>query len=853
MSFRRVFTQEPGANILGNIESINTIDLSPPATPLGAGVGVTCIVGEFEDGAVESPRQVFGGADLEANFGGFGFEKNGTLFQLPVAVQSAGSDAKNTWNGNGFINLRNKRFAGLVVCRVDNSPGDVTASRLACATGGIAPFDMEPSQTLGVSLDGAATLTGTFLATASSILGVSGTFPTLFTGGETLELSIDGGTTVVVTFTAADQTLQQVIDRINSSTASSNPFIAFDTGSELDLRSRNRGYASSIEVVGGNSRATLGLPTAAVPQVDTFTVDVAPTGVSDTYTARVAVIINGVSTNFDATFVSVTGSETVTVVRDALLVAFLTLAVPGITFIASGIDDLVVVGDANVPFTSTVEAEPNPSDMTIALTTPITLTLVLGTGNVANIDLVSQAEVDSIMEAAVAGSAVSTTLAGNLRICNTATPLTGTILIDIASTGAAALGFTTGVTTAANNSALGDTTIPAGTQIQDTTTSAIWITLETTTVSATQATTLALKVRPAVDDDTSPTTAIGDLTLLLDTLPEVYAFTNATVLNRLTAPQMDVKYLDAIQSTIDVTGVGFDINIIYSARTSERIMEKLRSNALDATASGHRARKAVVSPLIDTSRVDAKAATGTGVGNVGREQRVFYLYPGLTTFIPEIASLGTLGGPGFTDDGVINVRSDGFYASVGSVLPPEENRGQQLSDTNYGPLNAISLEDRFNKAIQGGIGLTIDDYISFKASGIVAPISDRTSGLVFQSDVTSVAPTTQPSLVDAKRRFFGDFIIDSLGDIATGYLKKLNTPSRRRAFINSINSFLEILKAPNQPDTSRLEDYSVKDDTTTEQRAAGFTIIEVQVRIFASMDFIVFRTTVGTTVDVEEV
>lgn len=847
-AFRRVFTTSPGSNILGNIESINTIDIPPPAAPLGAGVGVVNIVGEFEKGLLEAPTRVTGGSDLETTFGGFGFEVNGALAQLPVAVQSAGTDDENFWNGNGFIHLRNKTFGGLVVTRVDNSPGSITASRLACVTGGVAPYDLAPGDTVGVNLDAAATVTATFLATAASIIGGTGTYPTLFVGGETLELSIDGGGTVVVTFTAADQSLANVIDRINSSTASSNPFIAFDTGSELDLRSRNLGFGASIEVIGGTTApTTFDLPFPAVAQVDTYTQVATSAGL---YTLRTIIVIDGVSTNFDAVFTN-TG-EAVTANRDALLAAYQALGVPGVTYASSGGADTVVTGDVNVQFTSVVFAEPTGGDVTIALTTPGVFSLEVGTGNVSNIDLVTLAEVVAIIEAAVAGTTVDSTVDNNLRICNTTTPVTGTIEIDAASTGAAALGLTTGVVVAANDSPLGDTTFPAGTRIQDASTGAIWVTLEDTAVASDLATTLSLKVRPGVDDDTAPTVAIGDLNIVLDTLLEVFTVTNATVLNRLTSSQMDVRYLTAIDATIDVSGTPFDINIMYSARTTERIMQALRDNAVSATATGHRARKAIIAPPLATTRAIAEGDTGVGVGNTGREQRAFYNFPGLTTFIPEIANLGELGGPGFTDDGVINIRSDGFYASVASILPPEENRGQQLSDTNYGAMNALSLEDRYNKEVAGGIGLTIDDYILFRADGIIAPRADRTSGLIFQSDVTSVNPTTQPSLVDAKRRFMGDFIIDSLGDIGANYVKKLNTPARRRAFIAVVNGFLEGLKTPNQPDFSRIADYKVIDDTSDAQRQQGFQILAVAVQIFSSMDFIVFRTTVGTTVDVEE-
>lgn len=839
--FRRVFTQFPGFDVLGSIESVNIIDVPPPASPLGAGSGVVCVVGEFEKGPLNAPTRVFGGSDLEAKFGGFGHTYDGTTSQFPVAVRSAGS--ADYWNGNGFIALRNKRFAGLVVVRVDNSAGDVEFSRLACITGGKAPFDLANGDTLLVSVDGGPPVTATFTGAKASITGSGGTYPTGFVGGETLELSIDGQPTLVVTFTAAEQTLAQVIAKVNAAAAAT---IAFDNGGELELRSLIGGTAGSIEVVGGTALATLGFPTAPVPQVDTYTVN-SNTG-GGAFTVQVQAPTNGQPVTYQATYTAGAG-DTVTQVRDGLLNALSATGIPGITFAAQGAADITATGDANVAFTSTVLAEPAPGDLTIATTTAPVLTEYFGTGNVANIDRVSQAEVAAIV-GALAGVAVDTDKNGNLRLCATTTPNSGSIAIGAPSTAAAALGLPVGTTVFANQG--GEVTIPAGTRVRDTVTGAVWVTLEDLTWEAGRSTPLAAKVRPAVDDDTTPTSSAGNVTEVLDTLDGGFVANNPADLNRLTAAQMDARYMQAIESTIDVSGVAFDINIIYSARTSEQIMLALRDNARTATATGHRARKAVVAPPLGTDRATAKGGTGVGVGNVGREQRVFYVFPGLRTFIPEIAAKGAAGGPGFTDDGIIDVRADGFYASVASILPPEENRGQQLSDTNYGPMNATGLEAAYDKEL-GGVGLTIDDYIDFKANGIVAPRSDRVAGLVFQSDVTSVNPSTQPELVDAKRRFMGDFIIDTLGDIAKGYVKKLNTPIRRRAFLSTISAFLETLKSPNQPETSRIEDYRVVDDTSAEQRAAGFQIVNVAVRLFASMDFIVFRTTVGTTVNVEEI
>jgi len=480
---------------------------------------------------------------------------------------------------------------------------------------------------------------------------------------------------------------------------------------------------------------------------------------------------------------------------------------------------------------------------------PGVFTKALGTGNVANIALVSIGEATSIISA-LPGITADVSPQGNLRVCNTATPGTGSLLIDAISTAAAPLGLPVAETVFANQGP--EVTIPAGTRIRDAVTLAVYLVIEDVIAGENEGGPFSAKVRPAVDDDTTPTALAGDLTELIDTLDAGFSVTNPDDVVRLDANQMDVRYLQAIDSTVDVSGVPFDINILYSARTSVRINEKVRENVVTTTATGHRARKGVVSPPLATSTTDATSDAGVGVGNVGREQRIFYVFPGFATFIPEIAQKGLSGGTGFTEDGVINIQGNGFYASVGSILPPEENHGQQLSDTNYGPLRVVALEDAYNVE-RGGQGLTIDNYINFKAEGIIAPRSERAAGIVFQSDVTSVNPQIQPGEADAKRRWMGDFIIDSISDIGNQYVKKLNTPARRRALFSTINGFLESLLSPNSPDTSRIQDFATFDETTDEQRAQGFQIINVAVQIFPSIDYLVFRTTVGTTVNVDEI
>lgn len=843
-SFRRSFNVDPGLTVLGEIESINIIDNEPPATPLGAGSGVVCLVGEFENGPFNIPTQVFGGAEMESIYGGLGWIKSDTPYSYCVAEQSAGAPAP--WAGNAYIALKKKRMAGLILCRVDGSAGSVEFSRLASITGEeVGPWSLDTGFTLNISVDGAAAVVATFTGTAATITAVAGTFPTLFVGGETLEISIDGNPTQIVTFQAGDQSNTQVRDRINSSVAAT---IADVSGGQVRLSSLVGGWTGSIEVVGGTALATIGFPSAPVAEVDTMTVTGASSSV--TWTASIATVNreDGTTVTYTATYAS-DGSGTIAEIRDGLLTSWLGQSTPGVTFTAGGAGVVLATADENVSLSAPTITPGGAGTGTFTETTAPVLTLTYGAGNCANIDAVTLAEFITIVTA-LTGVVADSDEDNFPRINNDATALSGELEIVAPSTGATALGFSIGSTAAAGTGGVSGT-ISAGTLLNDSGNDVLWITMEDVTVTEDDGGPYEVRVRPATDTDTAPTCDVGDCDEIVDTLFTGFIVNNTAALSRLTNSQMDSRYVEAIESTLDTAGVSHDINQIFSARSTGTINRALSQIASQAAATGHRHRKALISPPIGTTKTVARGSTAVGVG-ANRDRRTMYLFPAMSIQVPELASIGSAGGVGFTDDGVIDVPSCGFYAAVRSLIPPEENAGQQLSDTNYGNLDVVGLEASYDRSREGE-GLTMQDYIAFKAAGIIAPRPDRLSGMVFQSDVTSVSPVTNPGLVDAKRQYFADFIYDSLQDIASKYSKKMSIGVRRQNFKAAVVMFLEILKSSTQPEVSRLDDYAVKDDTTKEQRAAGFQIFKLGVRQHASMDYIVFRSTVGTTVSIEEI
>lgn len=839
-AFKRVYRSFPGYDVLTNIESVNILDIAPPGRVLGTGTGTQLVVGEFERGPFV-PTEIFGPSDLVTTFGGLGHPTANSPYDGATARKSGGDEL---WNGNGFIWLRNKRFNRVLIQRVDNSVGVVRLQRLACLTGGAGPFTgLTSGATVQLTRNGVTLVTATFTGNAAQITGVAGTFPTLFVGGETLEVQVDNDAPRVIVMTAAEQTNTQVVARINAVLAQN---VASVSGGQIRLSSVIQGQLGRIEVVGGSARATLGLPLAATQQVSTVTINSNATpGVFTLTTTR---YVGGVLTSYARTYTS-TGGQTTAQVRDGLLAAFTSNPIPGITAATAAGSTFTLTGAANILFTPTVTTEPAVGEMTIAATTPGVVVIDEGDGNVPNIAEIEASSAALVFDA-LAGIDAGLDGDGNLRVCNVGTPGTGTLQVT-GGTAYATFGFDLTTIAAANDGE--DVTIQAGARFQDSTaTGTIWVAIEDVD-TGTGGGPFDVRVRPWDDTDSAFTSTAGNVTLILDVLPDGFSVTNPANLTRLSASQLDSRYRDALEVTLDQSSVAYTANVVAAARTSQSIMRYLKENALAATRDGMFARKYVMRPPLGTARDAMKAATGVGVANTthSRDERGVYVGIGFTTQIPEIQRVGARGGLGFTDDGIIEVGGDSFYCSVRSILPPEENAGQRLTDTNVEGLNVLSLEDAYNPEA-GGVNLKIEDYISFKANGIVAARIDRVSGAIFQSDVTSVDPLIDPALVDANRRWFADFVIDTLGEIGVKFVKKLASATRRRALLTEVTGYLKGLLSENQPASQRIAGFQIINETTTEQEELGIVVFVVKVRMLATIKALVFRTEIGATVQIEQ-
>jgi len=241
MPFVMRSTDSPTTEQLSAIEQIWLIDRDPTTPVTGVGSGTVLLVGEFEDGAFNTPTEVFGTADEFEKFGGFGFTYAGVQYSNPCAR----NHLTEVWNGNGWIKGKYLEFPRKIICRVDSSVGDVRFTLAASLRSNAGPFDMEPVDQLSVTTDAGGPANSTAV-TATAGANAGGGFapgPTGFVGGERISITVDALPAVIVTFQAADQSAAQVVARING-------FMGYTAASvnagEVDLIGLQRGSGGQL-------------------------------------------------------------------------------------------------------------------------------------------------------------------------------------------------------------------------------------------------------------------------------------------------------------------------------------------------------------------------------------------------------------------------------------------------------------------------------------------------------------------------------------------------------------------------------------------------------------------------------
>jgi len=312
------------------------------------------------------------------------------------------------------------------------------------------------------------------------------------------------------------------------------------------------------------------------------------------------------------------------------------------------------------------------------------------------------------------------------------------------------------------------------------------------------------------------------------------------------APQssdLDALYAGCFDALLTDAYPARDISILFSARTSDAIRAAMKTHVLSASAQG-RGRMAVIAPSVN--EVDMATVLGDAAPGVGatRDERVIYSWPGVQTSVAQAQNFSLKRADGtYTTDGVLDVRADGFMASVLSNLSAERNPGQAADPV---PLCLSPILD-----FQSGNlpNFNMADYILFRQNGVAAIRFDRASGKSFQSGITSSMVTGQKNI---NRRRMADEIQDSLAQVYEKFSKLPLTSSLKDAINTETVAYLEGLLSSNNPAAQRIEAYSVdsKSGNTPELNAQGIYVVVVRVRMLATADDIVLQAEVGPTVTI---
>jgi hypothetical protein len=858
--FIRRFAFDPGNDVLLNIESINILDLQPPAALAGIGTGAVLCVGEFDNGPYNFVLEVNSAPDMARQFGSVGFTYNGVQAQNPSAIarRADGAPFPEYWNGNGPIQLNGKQFARLLLCRVNTSVGQVQFVKLPFVSSTVAALTYALANGDVLSLDlGAGPVNATFTAAAAAVTGSGAAFGSI-TAGLQAVLGYDAASNFTVTFQTGDTTIANVVARIN---AAAGFAFASNNAGQLELTGLQQGSGGSVRVVSGTALADLGLTagttlgTGNVSNVLSVSqheiqgiVQAAVANSAVVWDSQSRIRISNTAPSVSP-YILVTGATSQQVQTALGLVAGQVGTQNGQAIVVSG---------------------------TVTLTLATSDTVTLGIDNYPNVVVTFQSSDNSValivsrINAAFAAAGQPTVAfadgTANFYLSSSLTNTSASqVRVVSSSTGAVLtkLGLVLG-TTVGVGAPLG--VLPAGTQVnvpggqqfvtaQDVNFTTLGVFIGGTSKAgggtvASQNGPFLVPVRHALDDGSGLAAIAGSITAL-PLAPDVGSF-SVTNLQPTSAAlgesAIDAAYVNALTGpTVDINTVAKQANVIFSARQSNTVRGALRTNAISASSQGCYGRRACVRPPLNTDEPTALGSAAPGVGAT-RDERTIYCYIGSNVFVPILGAVGMAGNPAntgytaFTPDGNIDVGSDSLLAAVMSQLPPEENPGQDTPFTTA--VNGIESGANVQ-------GFQMADYISFKAAGICAlRIDDGVAS--FQSGVTSVDPTVYPQLTTIARRRMADYIQDSVAQRGKAYSKKLNTVARRRAFSQEVIQFFNDLLGVKNPSFQRIGGYTVSlKNNTVDSLGIGIFRLTIAVQTLSSMDAIVLETTIGNTVSVQ--
>jgi hypothetical protein len=248
LSSKIVIEEEPPA--LQSIRGLPTaVGMSVGITQKGP-IGVATLVTSYAQWRRIFGSEVSGGISAAAVQGFFQNGGQRLYFTRTVHYSDIGVAASKT-SAKGTLNLQTAAAAP--------SAGGVLA-------GNVGPYNLEPGDTLVITIDGGAPATATFTATRAQRAAANAA-PYALSNGLTITVKIDGGVVQTIAFLTAEfvsigaATAAEVAAVINAKLAGGYADV---NAAVPRISSDTRGTGSHVEVTGGTANAALGFLTAVV-------------------------------------------------------------------------------------------------------------------------------------------------------------------------------------------------------------------------------------------------------------------------------------------------------------------------------------------------------------------------------------------------------------------------------------------------------------------------------------------------------------------------------------------------------------------------------------------------------------
>lgn len=308
--------------------------------------------------------------------------------------------------------------------------------------------------------------------------------------------------------------------------------------------------------------------------------------------------------------------------------------------------------------------------------------------------------------------------------------------------------------------------------------------------------------------------------------------------NAASSATIDAQYALMFDAMLGDDTPQRDANLVWAARKSNTIAAKAKQHVLQQKANGI-GRCTAISPVLTTLAPNAAFADAApGVG-AQRQEELFYGFPGLQTFVPAAVGFAVKGADGLTHtDGNLDTTADGWIITSLSNLPPERSIGQSADPMKTSMAGVVALQ-RGLTASQFDIGT----YELAKSRGVVMPRRNRSSGFIFQSDVTT---DQTPGRTTIHRRRMSFEIQDSLAIALDPFIKELLTEKFKSDVISAHVDYFETLLNRSSPAAARIAGYEIDlSGNTPEMENANIFVVIHNVELLSIADNIVIKSNVG--------